>query len=617
MQEKQADTRYIKKPLTEEQQKILNIDLTSSKNIILIEALAGTGKTTTLLELARINPDKKFMYISYMSKSTGEVRSKVREEGINNIIPKTFHAMARGKVLRQLNIESRKLKKDVDLTRIILPNLKNRQAYERSRLFKEFCESGADMSSFCNSRLEEQRAKKGPAAKVNAAELERILLDVRRIWEELCDPNCAILSYQFYVKYFIENMAGLDFSEFDVLLADEAQDLSAVMHRYVMHVISLNKPVVVVGDSNQSIMGFAKSKSILSYLQNKYPERTESYPLTNSFRFEKGSDMEAAANKILRLRGKALQGAARQTPDKEDTAYIGRTNKSVLQMCFDLLSEGIKYDLFKGIEYFRNRSAELEDIYHIHNRDLGNIRSSHLRGFSAIDGLKLFAEENEDIELMSNITLVLFIIEKGLTVGGFFDLIESGIDTESHIKAGTIHTAKGMGFYKVHILSSEMFKKEDIIGIKEMAGVINIASRDLYEELNILYVAVTRAKKEMHIDAPEYKKWLDFLEKIYVWKSAGNSGDFFYGSSTMPKVVADEYIRRLREPGSNSPRKSKPTDTKQRQNNAAPEAKTKRDPIRMPFVGNVTCAVCNTGYENSSWDKCPRCGARDKKPCSS
>ena len=68
------------------------LDIDYEKNMIYaIKAVAGSGKTTTLLKLARENEDKKILYLAFNKAIVSEIRKKKPK----NLWPKTFDAFTR------------------------------------------------------------------------------------------------------------------------------------------------------------------------------------------------------------------------------------------------------------------------------------------------------------------------------------------------------------------------------------------------------------------------------------------------------------------------------------------------------------------------------------------
>ena len=77
---------------SDEQSKIINA-IESGYNVV-VDACAGSGKSTTILSAAIKMPDKKFLQITYNSSLRREVKDKVKELGLKNVIVHTYHSLA-------------------------------------------------------------------------------------------------------------------------------------------------------------------------------------------------------------------------------------------------------------------------------------------------------------------------------------------------------------------------------------------------------------------------------------------------------------------------------------------------------------------------------------------
>jgi len=83
-----------KKKLTpSKEQSIIVEHITNNKNVV-VDAVAGSGKTTTTLYTAKSNVDKKILQITYNKALKLEVRDKVIKENLNNIEIHTYHSLA-------------------------------------------------------------------------------------------------------------------------------------------------------------------------------------------------------------------------------------------------------------------------------------------------------------------------------------------------------------------------------------------------------------------------------------------------------------------------------------------------------------------------------------------
>ena len=71
-----------------EEQKII-IDYVKNKNNVIVDACAGSGKSTTILSMAKQLNRRKFLQLTYNSLLRHEVKDKIKELKLKNIL-KTF-----------------------------------------------------------------------------------------------------------------------------------------------------------------------------------------------------------------------------------------------------------------------------------------------------------------------------------------------------------------------------------------------------------------------------------------------------------------------------------------------------------------------------------------------
>ena len=76
-----------------EEQNCIISHLKNNKNII-VDAIAGAGKTTTSLLIAKNIPDKNILLLTYNAALKLETREKIKKYKLNNITAHSFHSFA-------------------------------------------------------------------------------------------------------------------------------------------------------------------------------------------------------------------------------------------------------------------------------------------------------------------------------------------------------------------------------------------------------------------------------------------------------------------------------------------------------------------------------------------
>ena len=70
------------------------IDYVKNKNNVIVDACAGSGKSTTVLSMAKSLPRRKFLQLTYNSMLRHEVNQKTKSLNIKNIKVHTYHSLA-------------------------------------------------------------------------------------------------------------------------------------------------------------------------------------------------------------------------------------------------------------------------------------------------------------------------------------------------------------------------------------------------------------------------------------------------------------------------------------------------------------------------------------------
>jgi hypothetical protein len=79
-------------PVSEEQHHIIT-QVEEGKNVI-VDACAGSGKSTTILSAAKALPHKRFLLITYNKSLRKEIKEKVQELQLHNIVVHTYHSLS-------------------------------------------------------------------------------------------------------------------------------------------------------------------------------------------------------------------------------------------------------------------------------------------------------------------------------------------------------------------------------------------------------------------------------------------------------------------------------------------------------------------------------------------
>lgn len=459
--------------LTEEQIKIIN----ANEKEIKVLAGAGAAKTTTLVEYVRLRPNKKFLYIAFNKSVEEEAKRKFK---FPNIVIKTAHGLAYSNYVRPNKYKVTNELKTEDIAELWPKSYREyhdfyKFMYDLKKAFEIYC------------TIPQNRILTKEDLYVESDNyLRNINKGLALIIKSMLNKKLS-MTHDAYLKFYYLKKPDLDY---DTILFDEGQDASPVMLAIFN---SQDCQKIIVGDNNQSIYKFRKAINALGALDYK------TYSLSTSFRF--GSEIAEIANKILLAKDKLgmktdfkINGLG-LVADNNQKALICRSNAGVLS--FILNNPNLRIYLEGGAKgYDFSAAGMLSDIYKLSKRKRGLIKSDLIREFETIDELSTFAKSRNDFKILNCIELIR---KYG---GNVFSEIKKAKERiverkeDCSIIVSTIHKSKGMEYGHV-LLCKDIKTIHDLIEGYKKTDMTKSDFLDLQEELNLVYVAVTRAIKTL------------------------------------------------------------------------------------------------------------------------
>ena len=488
----------ISKPIepTDEQNAILDYD-----DDLKINAVAGSGKTATLLEFAKTRkPTSKILYLAFNRSVKNEAKKKFKASGINNVEITTAHSLAYKQIVGQedkhllsseispveilnsLNIDYDKINKS---DKIIL-------ASHISRFFNFYCNNTTKEFSELNYLdivFEEE------ARSFASKHIELIYKYAELLFRKM-EIGKIRFTHDFYLKKFQLSNPKLNY---DYIFFDEGQDASPAMLDVFL---KQNSKKIIVGDSNQQIYAWRYAVNSLERVDFK------EFELTQSFRFNR--EIAHLAAKIIELKKhigtyKSFQISGLGNPEKiQSRTTIARTNLKLLEMVINDVYEkkNVKSIYFEGhisTYKFGERNSDLVDVLNLYYNKTEKIRNSFIKEFRNFKDLIYYSKKTEDSELRMLINLVLkFKGKLPSLIKGIKEIhLTNSQKFDADMIYSTVHKCKGMEYDEVNIADDFMSENEIINHYQKNNQRYN--TDKLNEEINLLYVAVTRAKIRINI----------------------------------------------------------------------------------------------------------------------
>ncbi|CCW29059.1 conserved hypothetical protein [Xenorhabdus nematophila F1] len=456
--------------LTDEQKSV--VEWNGSK--LVVNAFAGTGKTSTLVNYALANPKDSMLYLAF----NRAVREEAERKFPFNVKCKTSHQLAwstqgrhyKHRLVNQLRI--------TDIARAL--NTRHWSLVHRVQ---------STLNRFLSSEDIKIKLTHCPDEEViQGIDPIKVIRGAEYIWNLMKNLNDSFpVTHDTYLKLYQLSQPDLS-RHYQTILFDEAQDANPVTHAIVL---SQDTNVVLVGDKHQQIYRFRGADNALDAPQLVGADRLW---LTNSFRF--GPHVAEIANALLTLDGETHQviGLGEEDevllPQKFDVphkAVLSRTVAGVIDTALGAAKEKRSVYWIGGIEAYR--TEELEDLYWFSVDMPQKVQQSRLTSdYKNYDEYCHIARATQDVEMMQYINLLerYFPLPQNLEIMRKFATTN---ESKADITVSTAHRAKGLEWDLVE-LNNDF---PDLFDPK----LTELNRRD---EINLLYVSATRARKKLMIN---------------------------------------------------------------------------------------------------------------------
>jgi F-box protein, helicase, 18 len=484
---------------TDEQEAIF-----AGRGDIAINAVAGSGKTSVLIEYAkRRGPRSRILYLAFNRSVRREAKRRFSENNVSNVDVQTAHSLAFRAVAAPCGYKitgAYRVNEIADMLNIAPVKGDPLSSLLIARHVLRFA------GFFCNSvarkvsELDYGSTLSEPAAKKTVHRLYGHIEKGTRLFLAKMDKKEIDATHDFYLKKFQLSGPRLPY---DVILFDEGQDASAVMLD-----IFLAQPAVkvIVGDRHQQIYGWRHAVNALKNV------RFRTFALTTSFRFNDHiAGLAAECIRWKTLLGEEADATIRGVGANKKIktrATIARTNIALLKSAIDAVQHdcSMKRIYFEGNIRSYTYAADGASIYDVLNLYLNNkhsIRDPLIATMADFDQLIDYAETSEDMELCMLIDIVKaygpqipFLLKKLTTLH-----VEDDRRETADMIYSTLHRCKGMEYDSVTL--ADDFINEDRIKKQLANEKSRPVDRDrLSEEINLAYVAVTRSKN--FLDFPDF-----------------------------------------------------------------------------------------------------------------
>jgi len=305
-------------------------------------------------------------------------------------------------------------------------------------------------------------------------------------------------THDFYLKMFYLNKKVSTNLPYDLILVDEAQDISDVM---IGIVEAQNCKRIYVGDSFQQIYSFRYAINALNKID------LPSYALTKSFRFSNNfaKVLQSSLNGLYKENDKQtlrISGIEEDTKigenavdTKKPFCVIARTTFGLIQEIVHYIHDDKKVYFEGGYGSYSFMNQTVYSIFYLKQKKNDKITIDEIKDFESIYELEQFAKDTKNQDYLN---IIKFINTYGDNIFEINKKIKEKITTkkeEADIIFTTTHKSKGLEYDQV-IMANDFISKKEISNPKN-----KLSHQRVNEELNIYYVAATRVKKAISLSS--------------------------------------------------------------------------------------------------------------------
>ncbi len=482
--------------------------ISKGKGNAVVEAVAGSGKTTTIVKALDLTPtDAKVAFVAFNKHIADELKKRapvhvhvstlhslglsclrsvlgyvdVDEDKVDHIMNKYLPI---GRELDQdVRIHNRTvrgiLRRMVSLAKAVLaedePGAKSPHAAMRRGFW-------ADLADMYGIELNDEE--------------EEVIRLLPQVLED-CREQLKIVDYDdmIYLPVYLD----MPMEKFDWLFVDEAQDLNASQIVMILSSIAKGGRIIAVGDRKQSLYGF-RGADVEAIPRLIKALKAKTLPLSITYRCP-ASHVRRAKELVpqLEARDGAPEGTLEEIVEadvvrmggfKDGDMVLCRTNAPLVPVAFELIRGGTKAT--------------------IRGRDIGRNLAEFVRKFKANSMDELYSRMSEwqqkevhrllDAGKELQATLVQDKVETVVAIGSESEdpedlvlrILDIFQDQVTGVVLSSVHRAKGLEGSRIFLLHPELLPHPKAKKAWE-----------LQQEMNCLYVALTRSKDQLYLVHPK------------------------------------------------------------------------------------------------------------------
>lgn len=457
-------------------------------HIVIGEAVAGSGKTTTAVGYAVARPREKLVYLCFGRANADEARQRFP----SNVDVFNVHSLAFRAIGHKFNGRLVKSWRPRDIAEQL--GVENRIAGCIGKTLASFYAS-------VDPDINDSHLAAVADWDLTPAEQGLVLDHARGAWRKIIAPGSTMpVTHDTYLKLWTMSGPRLNY---DCMILDEAQDTNPLTEQLVMAQLDHCR-LLAIGDRHQSIFGFRGATNAMQNLRAIEGSRVVTMPRTWRF----GARTADVAKKILQnLKGESvvIQGMGKDTGWGRQSTLLTRTNSGLFEEAVSRQGRGVHW--LGGVENYN--LDVITDAYNIWARSLHAVRSPFMRRFRSWSEFVDYSESSRDAETRMLIKVVERHEHKIPQLVAQVVKNEVKDPAAAELTLTTLHKAKGMEWDCVRIGNDFEFLFDAEKEICETGEL----SQAIQQEVNLLYVGITRARGICRLN-DETDQWLKELPAL-------------------------------------------------------------------------------------------------------
>jgi DNA helicase-2/ATP-dependent DNA helicase PcrA len=478
------------------------------KGNLIIEAVAGAGKTFTLVHILKYMTG--YVYLGVYNSRMG-VELKQKTEGMKNVKAGTLHSAGFG----ALRFRYKNTKVEPNKVRDMVRDFVNHQSPEMAP-YEAFVIKAVGLAKdigigFFNNLFDIQ-----PWYDMvdkfdlhddipEGLEVEEGIMMAQGI---LAASNKRLDIIDFGDMIYLTLMLKIKMLQNDWVLIDEAQDTNPTRRALAKKMLKPGGRLIAVGDPRQAIFGFTGADNdALDLIAKEF--NTETLPLTNTFRCPKAVVRHAQQwvshinaydtnpeGEVINAKYDDVFGDKSTYTFSGDDAIICRLNAPIVELAFKLIRKGVPCRI-EGRDIgtqLANLAGKWKSI-----KQLDELRD-RLETYQTVEVQRALAQGKEQkADSVNDRVNCIFVLidraeEKNLDVAGLIEMIKGmfsdstdrGVD-KNMLTLSSVHKFKGLERPRIFLLGR----------LQHMPSPYARQAWQMDQEINLIYVAVTRAMETL------------------------------------------------------------------------------------------------------------------------